>query len=160
VGQLIREICEESRQAQPFAFLRTSGLMTIILGEILRGQVGLGRQFNKHIPQLEKAAAFIRERCGDEISAEGASEVAGLSPGHFRKLFGVHYGCSPREYLRQVRINEAKNLMRSSSLNLTEIAQRVGFATVHSFSRAFKEVEGLSPSQYQGYGMNLVSIDK
>jgi len=153
VGQLVREICSEAYHAQPFAFLRMSGLLTIALAEILRGPQGLGDEHSQHIPSLEKAAAFLREECYDRrISVECAAEQANLSESYFRRLFAAHFGCSPRTYLRQARIQRAKLLMAASDKPLSQIAWESGFATVHSFSRAFKAVEGVSPRQHRFCG--------
>lgn len=149
VGNLIREVCLESARDQPYAFMRTSGLLMEILGEILRGGQGLGHEHRQYIPLLEEAADYLRKHCHENISVEDAADICELSPSYFRRLFSRHFACSPRAYLRKARIQKAKNFMTGSNLNLTQIARKVGFATVHSFSRAFKSGEGISPGQYR-----------
>ncbi len=149
VGQLIRDLCVEMARAQPYAFLRSSGIMLEILGEILRGREQGIPEHNAHVPALEDAADYLREHCGDEDAITRAARKAALSTSHFRRLFAQHHGCPPRAYLRRARVQVAKQLMIGSTLNFTEIADQVGFATVHSFSRAFKAVEGVSPRQYR-----------
>jgi AraC-like DNA-binding protein len=160
VGELVREVCAEAYRAQPFAFLRMSGLMTMALAEILRCQAGLAGEYGRHAPALEKAALLLRDRCARDVTVEEAAEAADLSDSYFRSLFTAYFGCSPREYLRRARIDRAKRLMTGSppgrtaggGLTMTEIARLCGFATVHSFSHAFKGVEGISPSQYRTCG--------
>jgi len=159
VGDLINEICSEAARAQPYCFLRLSGLMMEILAEILRGQSGLSDQQDEHAPMLEKAAEFLRNNSHKNISVEQAAEVAGLSPSYFRHLFSVHYHCSPRDYLTRTRTRKAKELMIGNNLTISQIADRVGYATVHCFSRVFKAVEGLSPSQYRSYGSATLRVE-
>jgi len=149
VGEIIREICAEAARAQPHADLRMSGLMTEIIAEVLRGQEGLRGDYGKHATALEESADYIRDHCETELSVPEVAKIAGLSPSHFRKVFALHFGASPREFQRRSRITKAKQLMLGSTLNVSEIASMVGFASVHSFSRAFKEVEGLPPSAYR-----------
>ncbi|MCD4825800.1 MAG: AraC family transcriptional regulator [Phycisphaerae bacterium] len=152
VGDLVREVCRESARAQPYAFMRTSGLMMEIFAEIMRGRHGIPAEYHTHIPLLEEAAGYLREHCHEDISIAVAAELCRLSPSYFRRLFSQHFGYSPRLYLRRTRIQKAKRLMIGSIFNLTEIARMCGFATVHSFSRAFRAVEGLSPSEYRQCG--------
>ncbi len=155
VGGLIREIVAEHRRAQPFCELRLSGLVLEIVGEILRGREGLAPGCGEHVPLLEEAATHIRERCCQGFAVEDAARYCELSPGHFRLLFARHFGCSPRDYLTRARIMRAKELMIGSPLNFSEIAKRTGFASVHSFSRAFHSAEGVSPSQYRRAGARV-----
>lgn len=159
VGDLINEVCAEAARAQPYSMLRLSGLVLEILAEILRGQEGVSTHQNEHVPLLEQAAEHLRKHCEEEPSMADLADLCQLSPSYFRSLFVLHYGCPPRAYLRQVRIQKAKELMIGSGLNLSEIAEKLGFATVHSFSRAFRAVEGISPSEYRMYGRPSIRVE-
>jgi len=157
VGTFIREIVTEHRRAQPHCELRLSGLMLGIVAEILRGQESLAGNYDEHVPLLEEAAAHMREECRKAPTITEMATYCELSPSHFRALFGRHFGCPPRTYLRRARVMRAKDIMIGSPLNLSEIAARCGFANVHSFSRAFRAVEGLSPSEYRRAGARQYS---
>jgi AraC-like DNA-binding protein len=159
VGDLVNEICLEAARAQPYAFLRLSGLMMEILAEILRGQMGFPSRSDEHVPLLEKAAEYIRKYSHRDVTIEEAAEAAGLSPSYFRYLFSLHYHCAPREYLAKTRMRKAKEMMMGSSLSLSEIAIQTGFATVHSFSRTFKRLEGISPSDYRSCGQAVTRVE-
>jgi len=152
VGGLINDICDEALHAQPYAFLRMSGLLTTIIAEIMRGLQGLGDHHSKHIPALEKAAEFLTKNSHKNISVEQAAEIAQLSESYFRTLFLTYYACCPRKYLRRTRINKSKLLMVQGNMNISQIAKKVGFATIHSFTRAFKAEEGITPTQYSKCG--------
>jgi len=145
VGTLIRELCAEAARAQPFAGLRLSGLMLGIIAEILRGRAGGGG--DAKLPLIEQAC----ERMSREprVSIDALALDCGLSPSHFRLLFQRHVGLSPRAQQRRVRLRLAKELMMASPLTLSDIARRVGFASVHGLSRAFTAIEGQSPSAWR-----------
>jgi len=149
VGQGLREICAEAARAQPYAVLRMSGLMLEILAEILRGRAGLPLEYMAHIPLLEEAADDMARRCAEPLRQGELARRCELSPGHFRHLFGRHFGCAPRTYLRRARVRLARELMIGTPATVSEIAARTGFGSVHSLSRAFRAEEGLSPSQYR-----------
>lgn len=157
-GHLLIELCAEAVRAQPFGALRMSGLMTEIIAEILRGQAGLSSGYTEHIPILEKAATTLRERCHTKISMKTISRESGLSPSHFRNLFQRHFGCPPRTYLRQARIGKACRLMMGASMTLSQIAIEVGFESVHSFSKAFRAEECISPSEYRHAGQAYTRV--
>lgn len=149
VGRLIREICREAVRNQPYATLRMSGLLLEIMAELLRGQQSLPAEQHCHIPSLEETADHLAQHCHEPISLEELADRCDLSPSHFRLLFGQHFGCSPRSYLRRTRIRRARELMAATTFTLSQIALKTGFSTVHSFSRAFHSVEGIAPSEYR-----------
>ena len=151
-GLLVAEICTEAARGQPFAQLRMSGLLLEIVAELLRGTTGLPAECGEHIPLLEKAADWLGRHGGEADAVARAAALCRLSPSYFRRLFARQFGCPPRDFLRRARIQRAKQLMTGENLDLSEIAQRTGFASVHSFSRAFRAVEGVPPGQYRRFG--------
>lgn len=152
IGLLLKEVCAEAVRAQPYGNLRMSGLMMEVVAEILRGQEGLITGNAAHIPILEQAAHTLQQQCHEALSLDAIARQHGLSPSHFRQLFTTHFGCSPRTYVRKSRIGKATRLMMGSSMTLSQIANAVGFETIHSFSKAFHEMEGITPSEYRRAG--------
>ena len=53
-----------------------------------------------------------------------------------------------KEYIHQIKINEAKRLFKESKLNINEVATIVGFGNISTFNRVFKDLEGMTASQY------------
>ena len=147
---LIAEICREAARGLPFAQLRMSGLFTELVAELLRGRASAVID-DAHLPLLEDAAARLR-RLGERARISDLADAAGLSPSRFRELFARHYGASPRSYGRAARIRRAKELLVASPLSVGEVARRCGFADVHAFSKAFRQVEGMPPSEYRRCG--------
>jgi two-component system response regulator YesN len=84
-----------------------------------------------------------------ELSLANVAHHVNLSPSHFSALFGRENGATFREYLTQVRIRHAQELLRGSSLRAFEIAEAVGYADPHYFSTVFKKETGRSPRAYR-----------
>ena len=55
---------------------------------------------------------------------------------------------SPGEYIRRIKLEESKKLIREGKMNFTQIAAQLQYSTVHHFSRQFKEKFGLTPTEY------------
>jgi AraC family transcriptional regulator len=75
--------------------------------------------------------------------------MAGVHPVHLARSFGSHYGCSPGEYVRALRIEEAKARLQDSKEPLAEIAVACGFSDQSHFSTAFRRAVGVSPGAYR-----------
>lgn len=84
-----------------------------------------------------------------EINVDDLSKRFGLSRSHFMHLFKQYTSCSFVEYLSLRKVQEAERLLTLPELTLTEIAARVGFGSVASFTRVFKEVYHSLPSEYR-----------
>lgn len=160
VGELLYALVREAYRAQPCAGLLMAGLLLQIVAELLRGRGGVEEGANEHVPQLEEAADYLRRNCAQEVAMAEMAEFCGLSTSRFRALFGQLFGCSPREYLRACRINLGKELMiANAELTFSEIAVQCGFGSIYAFSRAFREVEGITPGQYRRCGEPRVQVD-
>lgn len=72
-----------------------------------------------------------------------------LSNDHFTRVFKAYTGLAPRDYLIHVRIEKAKHDLLHSSLNVSQIADRLGYSSVYFFSRQFKSKVGMSPRHYR-----------
>ena len=91
---------------------------------------------------------WLHQHYWDDISIDRMSEVAGLSPAHFCKSFKAYTGISPHQYLIQIRIEKARELLCDANMTCSAIAERVGFPTSAAFSRTFQKVIGKSPTHW------------
>lgn len=99
---------------------------------------------------ISKAIHFTKENFRDvNISVGMVSGFLGLSENHFSMLFKKEVGDTFTGYLTNLRIEEAKRLMRTTNLKVYEICENVGYSNVEHFSRSFKKVTGHSPNQYK-----------
>lgn len=94
------------------------------------------------------AKYFIEEFSSKQITAVDIAKAAGCSQSYLRALFGRAYGVSPIEYLNIVRIERAKEMLKTDLYKIGEVAENCGFSNVHYFSRVFKEHTGISPKKY------------
>ncbi len=76
------------------------------------------------------------------------AQMAGLSTSHYARLFKEYVGYSPIDYLTHVRIDRAKELLAISDFRIKEISQSVGYQDELYFSRIFKRIVGVSPTQF------------
>ncbi len=98
---------------------------------------------------IERALAYMKENFHNpDISNDEISEAAGLSVNYLANAFNSKLNMSVHEYLNCVRIDNAKKLILLGDGNFTEISKKVGFSSIHVFSKAFKRHEGCSPSEF------------
>ena len=83
------------------------------------------------------------------FSATELAKRSGFSPSYFRALFKEANGLSPLQYQNQIKINRAKELLLSGEYNVTETAESLGFNNIYYFSRLFKKLTGIPPSEYR-----------
>lgn len=97
---------------------------------------------------LAKAKKYIEENYQESFELENLSEHCNISAYHLIRQFQNRFGLTPFEYLRNFRIERAKELMHSN-VSITEVAHLVGFYDHSHFLRNFKKITGMLPSQYQ-----------
>ena len=76
------------------------------------------------------------------------AHACGISEVYFRKLFTEAFHVTPRRYLIGIRIQKAQQLLREGKFRVAQIAERCGFSNEYHFSRAFKKLTGMTPSEY------------
>ena len=96
-------------------------------------------------PALLRAKRFIRDNYKEDINLQDIATYAHLSRYHLVRQFKKEYGLSPFQYLRNLRVEEAKKLFPAAT-SLTQIANEVGFFDQSHFIRNFKKIEGAPPS--------------
>ncbi|WP_053374916.1 helix-turn-helix transcriptional regulator [Paenibacillus sp. FJAT-27812] len=101
-----------------------------------------------HHKSLDAAATLIMERFDQAILLEELSKTATLSVYHFSRLFKQKYGLTPHQFQMRYRIEKAKHLLIYTPLSITTIAEKVGYGSVFAFSKAFKQIESISPRKF------------
>jgi AraC-like DNA-binding protein len=83
------------------------------------------------------------------LDVPALARVAHVSPAHFSRQFRATFGETPHRYLQRRRVERAMELLRETERPVTEICFDVGFNSLGTFSRMFREVVGESPSSYR-----------
>lgn len=99
---------------------------------------------------VREVVRLIVENYADpDLSLGQVARRLAVSPVRLSRILNRQVGVSFRQLLRQTRIEEARQMLASRQYSVKEVAARVGFADSHYFSRSFKQVTGLSPSEYR-----------
>ncbi len=97
----------------------------------------------------EQLWSYLSEHYQEKISLDNLSSTFFLSKFYLTKLFKEQYGVTISDYILDLRIHRAKELLRFSNQSLEEIASECGFYDLPYFSRKFKKAEGITPSAYR-----------
>jgi transcriptional regulator GlxA family with amidase domain len=98
---------------------------------------------------VARALELMCQRLGQRWTVEALARAVGLSRPAFAKRFTHALGSPPLRYLSELRLELAAGLLKSSDASLSELAQKVGYASEFAFSRAFKRRFGVAPSFFR-----------
>lgn len=110
-----------------------------------------GRQqgFGDQAAAWNHLTAHIHAHLHDLESIERLAVRAGYTRSHFSRLFKTRTGMSPQQYVINARVALAKELLRGTSLSVSEVATRSGYADTYLLSRQFRRLVGVTPSAYR-----------
>ena len=97
---------------------------------------------------VEKSILYIDEHYKDDISLEQMSQLFGVSPYYFSKLFKAEMQINFLDYVTNLRINKAKDLLEIGDMTIKEIGVEVGYPDPNYFTRIFKKNVGVTPTEY------------
>ncbi|MBR6381242.1 MAG: helix-turn-helix domain-containing protein [Lachnospiraceae bacterium] len=98
---------------------------------------------------LVQVRNFLTEHYAEHLTLEDLESRFFINKYYLSRLFTAEYGLPPGQFLTQLRITHAKQLLRFSDLTAEEIAEQCGLGSSTYFSRMFKKVEGISPREYR-----------
>ena len=107
----------------------------------------------KYVPKhkrtkLQPVIDYISLHYSENIKNDTLASIAGMSTVYFRKQFTNIFGISPISYIKNLRIEKAKEMLKSDYGTLTDIARMLGYSSLYDFSRDFKKHTGIPPSKY------------
>jgi AraC-like DNA-binding protein len=103
---------------------------------------------NYNLLQLETIKSYLKQSLNLSLTLDEISYSTGISTSKIKRLFKEYDNTTPIAYYSSLKIDEAKKLIRKSPMNFTEIAEHLGFESVHYFSKFFKKQTGLTPSEF------------
>lgn len=101
---------------------------------------------------MERVVATMRDNLGEQLTVDDMARTATFSKFHFTRIFQRVTGVSPGRFLSALRLQQAKQLLVSTSLSVADISVRVGYNSVGTFTSRFTRSVGLSPTTYRRLG--------
>ncbi|MBQ8638726.1 MAG: response regulator [Lachnospiraceae bacterium] len=105
------------------------------------------KDYKNHI--VSGVRRYIQEHVEEKLSLNEVAAAFGISPSYLSLLFKKYSDCGFSEYVSQMKISRAKELIQGGTMKIYEIADQLGFENAFYFSKVFKKVEGCSPRDYQ-----------
>lgn len=143
-------IIQEYNKKLPYYELKIKSLFIDLLTYLLRESYKLDKpQLTAYSTQLSKVKNYIDYNYQKKIALNDLASDFFINKYHLIRLFKEYYGMTPISYHSMVRLNKAKELIQFSDMSLSEIANDLGYSSLHALSRAFKNQENVSPSYYR-----------
>ena len=111
--------------------------------EMLSEEDGLRRR--KKLERLNTVYQYIEKHYTEVITNRDLADLVHLSEGRFCHIFKESAGVSPLQYINEVRLNKAMNLLKKENFMATEVAEAVGFSDYNNFGRMFRKYFGCTP---------------
>lgn len=153
ICRAVREICVEYRERAPAFELAIKSYIYYVLTVLFRNYVArvlTEKEYQKRVKGLERLKPvldYISQNFIQKLSVGEAAALAKMSPYYFCHLFKAVTGKTLGDYINFQRIKRAELLLRTTAMNITEIALCSGFDDINYFSRIFKKYKRLSPSE-------------
>jgi AraC-like DNA-binding protein len=107
--------------------------------------------------RLLRARDAMDRAYAEPLDVAAVAAVAHVSPTHFSRSFRAVFGESPHRYLQRRRVERSMFLLRETERSVTDICLDVGFSSLGTFSRTFREIVGVSPSTYRAENDPIVA---
>ena len=155
VVALLRQMLREHDHTDAFSYDMIIAQLNMMLLELLREDAspsGVKLQTSNAIHSeneiIRKAQQYISSHIREKLTVPLVARQVDVSPSYLTALFHKNLQISPGEYIRRIKLQESKQMIRENDLNFTEIAAALQYSTVHHFSRQFKEKFGITPTEY------------
>ena len=151
---LLQQMLLEQERMDEYAGDMILNLLTQILLILLRektsvsGSLKSTHSLHNENEIVQRAQQYISSHIREKLSVPSVAKSIDISPSYLTALFHKHLQIAPGEYIRRIKLQESKQMIREATMNFTEIASALQYSTVHHFSRQFKEKFGITPSEY------------
>ena len=108
---------------------------------------------------VERVITNISQNLNEPINMDEMAKIAYLSPFHFNRIFHDVTGLPPSQFLYAMRLQEAKRLLLTTKMSVTDICFDVGYNSLGTFTRRFTELVGLSPTELRRFAKEIRKFD-
>ncbi len=146
-GEIARliSLCEMKTTLKPMHELIKKSVLSELLLELTQ-EKDRTEQYNIYV---DESIRFISQHYGQKLAINDIAEFIGINRSYLYKLFQEQFQMSPQDYLINYRLEQSKNLLSQTDLNIGEIAQLVGYSDQLIFSKIFKKRIGISPNAFR-----------
>ena len=155
VVTLLQNMLREQERMDPFSNEIILSQLNLLLLFLLResaaprgGKLQTSNAIHSENEIIRQAQQYISSHIREKLSVPLVARQVDVSPSYLTALFHKNLQISPGEYIRRIKLQESKQMIRENNLNFTEIAAELQYSTVHHFSRQFKEKFGITPTEY------------
>lgn len=149
---LYRKILEVSNNERPGFQQLLSGILIHLLAYLFYREKDKNWKDKEVRIKIDKARLIIREKINTTISPEGLAASLNMSYTWFRRMFKQYTGLAPAQYIAQLKIQKAKELLSVTTMPVKEIAIELGFDSIDYFSTTFKRQTKMSPLDFRKLG--------
>lgn len=153
IGVTSKEFAERNGKMQQMEnAMKTVEEARVYIEELLKTAIELREMHSekKYDVLIHGAQRYIEQNYGNEdISLNVVAQAVNVSPNHFSAVFSQETGQTFVEYLTDVRMRKAEQLLRTSNMKITDVAFAVGYRDPHYFSTLFKKIQGCTPKEYR-----------
>ncbi len=152
--KLIQQMLQEQEQMDEYSsdmiLSQLNQLVLILLrfADVPAGKRKASNAIHSENEITSRAQQYISTHVREKLSVPIVGKNVDVSPSYLTSLFHKHLQISPGEYIRRIKLQESKQMIREGSMNFTEISEALQYSTVHHFSRQFKEKFGITPTEY------------
>ena len=128
-----------------------ASLLKLLLIELLRDADSTAQPIVEEHSEnriVDLALQYISENLRTKLTLEDLAGLVHVSVPYLHKLFQTHLGISPGKYINKIRIEECKALLREGEMPMGRIAEVMGYSSLQQFSRQFRSLCGITPTQY------------
>ncbi|CAG7628695.1 helix-turn-helix domain-containing protein [Paenibacillus allorhizosphaerae] len=148
--QMLFDLITEFQLKLPYHELQTKGQFIKLLTYLVREHHWSSiPQVSGHLPILLNIQQYLNHHSDCDVTLDALSSMFHISKYYLARLFRSAFGMSPIQYHQTVRLEKAKQLIQFTDMTMQSISERLGFANIHVFSRAFKNKEGVAPSHFR-----------
>ncbi len=149
VEALLRRMVQEARHNSPWRRLLVDTLATELVIQLIRdhGVAVAQVQPADEADGVSRAIELILVNYDRDLPLQALAAEGGMSRYHFLRVFKKRVGLTPKAYLRQVRVEQAAELLRHSDLTVTEVAVRCGFKGPSRLAEAMRQTYGVAPGE-------------
>ena len=126
------------------------------IGCLWRILAKLSTEDNSRNNDIIKIKEYIEQNFTNKITLEQISELFYMHPVYLQKKFKKATGFTPTDYIKSVRVNEAKKLLMSTNLSVEAIAERIGFCNTSYFIKVFKNELNCTPAKFRSEALESI----